>query len=91
MNSPVCIRCHRPLRSAESIARGYGNECYKKVNDDIHAGLHSLSMLCYEMNIQANCTALLPEIPVKQYTKNDREYFGIEQLSLIDELFENAN
>lgn len=26
-----CRKCHRPLRTAESIARGYGPTCYRKV------------------------------------------------------------
>lgn len=30
----ICGRCGRPLRSKESIARGYGSHCYKKVQED---------------------------------------------------------
>ncbi len=26
-----CLRCHRPLRSAEAVARGYGAGCWSKV------------------------------------------------------------
>lgn len=26
-DTPQCTRCHRPLRSAKSIARGYGEHC----------------------------------------------------------------
>jgi hypothetical protein len=26
-----CLRCHRPLRSAKSIARGYGKGCAAKI------------------------------------------------------------
>jgi hypothetical protein len=28
-----CLRCHRPLKSAESIARGYGAGCWAKVRN----------------------------------------------------------
>jgi len=81
MHSPVCIRCHRPLRTKESIARGYGSECYRIINDDIHAGLLSLSMMCVEMSKQQTnvINVTLPKINIEE----------IQQISLIEELFKN--
>jgi hypothetical protein len=31
MNSTTCGRCHRPLTSEESVARGYGKHCWSKI------------------------------------------------------------
>jgi hypothetical protein len=81
MSTPVCYRCHRPLKSAESIARGYGSECYRIVSDEIHTGMHSLVSMCFEMNIQANSAVVLPEIVIK------RKYEPT-QMTFIDALFE---
>ncbi len=31
---PQCRKCHRPLRSAKSIARGYGPTCAKRIAEN---------------------------------------------------------
>jgi hypothetical protein len=71
------------LRSAESIARGYGSGCYKVISDELHAGMQSLMSMCLEMNTQAHRASVLPDIIIK-HKKQDPT---LEQINFMDELF----
>lgn len=71
----TCLRCHRPLRSPESIARGYGHNCYSKLDR-----IKALTNVWVEMNydIGSATTVLLTKAKLKS---------EIEVLNFLSDLF----
>jgi hypothetical protein len=76
----TCLRCHRPLRSPESIARGYGSSCYRLVDREEELALRSLVSLCITMSTQSNATSV--PLNISRF-KTD----FVDQINNLDQLF----